>query len=455
MSEHPPEWDDSSHHYSSSNPKHNPNPYDFQLFHLTCLSVCKDVESGAFETLIRLCPNLEELSWMGPLDSDLEALTLNLSQCCPRVAVLTYSTVDVSEPEQRYADLVRSLPALVDLQIRIPTLEGGHFARALLEQHAGSLEILDLRIVNRRNAAAGDTDLTDMEAREQKSREHLRRILMGCSELTALSIEGAERMAEYLFLFTWACSHRLHRLFLGASIAYGGSVDTAGDDEDADAGEGEGEDAGATDQQDQQQQQEEQEHNLENSTAQGVSIRADEFLAEAALFGWSVVGREGTSACRRRHASDAGANGDDDHEEDEGEGDEEEVTIVNGGSSSNSINAASAPMSPSEYLDGISSSISEANITYEPSTITTYDEDTAMPIASSTIPRLIVATTESQNSSSSSSLSSSATAASSPSGPTAPSFVRDMMLRLEDMPRLQSFVINNVEYTRMHSLTAR
>ncbi|KAF9127910.1 hypothetical protein BGX30_014543 [Mortierella sp. GBA39] len=192
-----PEWhdDDDYHHpYSTSPKRKNPNPYGFQLLHLTCLSVCKDVESGAFETLIRLCPNLEELSWMGPLDSDLEALTLNLAQCCPRVAVLTYSTVDVSEPEHRYAALVRSLPALVDLQIRIPTLESGEFARALLSQHAATLEILDLRIVNRRPSSATN----------EQSQESLRKILMGCSELTALSIEGAERMSEYLFLFPWA-----------------------------------------------------------------------------------------------------------------------------------------------------------------------------------------------------------------------------------------------------------
>ncbi|KAG0280891.1 hypothetical protein BGZ95_008188 [Linnemannia exigua] len=229
---------------------------------------------------------------MGPLDSDLEALTLNLSQCCPRVAVLTYSTVDISEPEHRYADFVRSLPALVDLQIRIPTLEGGHFARALLEQHAGSLEILDLRIVNRRSTAMGADVDADVEASEQKSREHLRRILMGCSELTALSIEGAERMS----------------------------------------------DAGAS---------------------------AVEFMAEAALFGWSVVGSSGTSVRHHRDASGTDANGfDGDHNEGE---DEEGDVIV---------------------------------------------------------------------------------------GSTSPSFVRDMMNRLDDMPRLQSFVLNNVEYTRIPPLIA-
>ncbi|KAF9911708.1 hypothetical protein EC991_002436 [Linnemannia zychae] len=403
---------------------------------------------------------------MGPLDSDLEALTLNLSQCCPRVAVLTYSTVDIWEPEQRYADLVRSLPALVDLQIRIPTLEGGHFARALLEKHAGSLEILDLRIVNRRNAAAaaaaviGDTYHMDMEAREQKNRENLRRILMGCSELTALSIEGAERMAEYLFLFTWACSHRLHRLFLGASVTYTESVDNAGDDDDDDdngdddEGEAEGEGVGPVNQQNHQQQQEIQEHHSANGTTQGVRAQADEFMAEAALFGWSVVGSSGTSARRHLHASGTGVNGDNDLE---GEGDDDEVIIVSdSGSGSGSSIGVSGPMSSSSGFLGDGSSINRADFIYEPrSNTSTYDENTVMSTSPSTTTRLTATTTERHSSPSSSSLVSSATASSSSSEPIAPSFVRDMMRRLEDMPRLQSFVLNNVEYTRVHSLISR
>ncbi|KAG9064595.1 hypothetical protein KI688_002853 [Linnemannia hyalina] len=433
----PPEWhdDDDYHHLYSTSPKRkNPNPHGFQLLHLTCLSVCKDVESGAFETLIRLCPNLEELSWMGPLDSDLEALTLNLAQCCPRVAVLTYSTVDVSEPEHRYAALVRSLPALVDLQIRIPTLEGGEFARALLSRHAATLEILDLRIVNRRPSSATN----------EQSQESLRKILMGCSELTALSIEGAERMSEYLFLFPWACSPRLHRLFLAASIS--GDSSPGGDMVVALQGLGQGQELG---------QGQGQEQDVRGVQDEGRRSEEDGFVAEAALYGWSVVGSSGPPDRRRRHPSDTNTNDfDDEVDEDEEDEEEGEVVAITGSNptGSNSIPgqvSSNNMVLPSEFNHSnqdfntatptttISTNTSNTQALPHTSTGSIYgDEDTPMPVVLSTA--------------SSSSLSSSSSSAGSTS------FVRDMMHRLEEMPRLQSFVLNGVEYIRMPNLmTAR
>ncbi|KAG0058252.1 hypothetical protein BGZ89_001436 [Linnemannia elongata] len=444
----PPEWrddDDDYHPYSTNLKRKNPNPYGFQLPHLTCLSVCKDVESGAFETLVRLCPNLEELSWMGPLDSDLEALTLNLAQCCPRVAVLTYSTVDVSEPEHRYAALVLSLPALVDLQIRIPTLEGGEFAGALLSQHAATLEILDLRIVNRRPSSATS----------EQSRESLRKILMGCSELTALSIEGAERMSEYLFLFTWACSPRLHRLFLAASIS--GDSGPGADVVVALQGQGQGQGQGPGQGQGQGQ-------DVQRVQGRDRSSEEDSFVAEAALYGWSVVGSSRPSPRCRRHPSGTNTSDFDDDEdvnEDELDEEEGEVFVTTGGNHSTGSNPISGEGSssssnsntilPSEIIhlhqgfnpDSATTTASPNTSNTQPppynSTGSIYgDEDTPMPVVLSTA------------SSSSSSLSSSSSSAGSTS------FVRDMMHRLEDMPRLQSFVLDGVEYTRMSSLmTAR
>ncbi|KAG0288311.1 hypothetical protein BGZ96_007889 [Linnemannia gamsii] len=408
----PPEWHDDDNdsynyyqHHHPYNPKRkNPNPYGFQLLHLTCLSVCKDVESGAFETLIRLCPNLEELSWMGPLDSDLEALTINLAECCPRVDVLTYSTVDVSEPEHRYAALVRSLPALVDLQIRIPTLEGGEFAKALLSQHAATLEILDLRIVNRRPLSS---------ATSEQSRESLRKILMGCSELTALSIEGAEKMSEYLFLFTWACSPRLHRLFLAASISgdAGGGGLGGGDVVVALQGPGQGHD-----------QDQNQDGHEEQVGSGGDNADNDDFVAEAALYGWSVVDSSRPSPRHRRQASGTNINEHEDGDEEEEEEEEEENEDEEG-----------EPASLTGINPTGSNSISITNSATTPASITSNiilgDEDTLMSVVPS--------------------MASSSTSSSS-AGTT--SFVRDMMHRLEDMPRLQSFVLNGVEYTRMPSM---
>ncbi|KAF9923154.1 hypothetical protein FBU30_006756 [Linnemannia zychae] len=497
----------------------NPNPYGFQLLHLTCLNVCKDVESGSFESLLRLCPNLEELSWMGPIDSDLEALTQNLHECCPRVAVLTYSTVDVSEPEWRYAALLRSLPSLVDLQIRIPTLEGGHFARALLEHHAGSLEILDLRIVRQRRSS-----LPNANHSEQRSLEHLKRILMGCSELTALSIEGAERMSESLFLFTWACSHRLHRLFLAASINSrrigvmdaigdgdegngGGEVGIGGGDGGGGGGGGGGNgeeisifiDQGEGQDQDQDEDQEEQE------TSDRSGVDGDDFVAEAAMFGWMIVGSSGPPLRHHRlangtpninanqeSAAGSGVAGEDvvaveeDGEVEEGEGImiAENNALAAGSSSiplptsqiiSSSSGHSTDPAiednrathllqssSPTIYINP--SALSTSSYMDDDSTLSTTGSTASTSITSTTptptpTPPLPITPTATISSSNITALTPqgsllSSTASSSSSSPTT-SFVRDMMHRLEDMPRLQSFVLNGVEYTRVPSLIAR
>ncbi|KAG0364907.1 hypothetical protein BGZ54_007034 [Gamsiella multidivaricata] len=168
---------------------------EISLPDLTSLTVCKDVESGALEALVRLCPNLQELSWMGSKDSDLRQLTTNVRECCPFLSVLTYSTVEISEDESVYVDLIQSVPRLVELQIRIPAL-GDRFTEALIK-HAETLEILDLRILNH----------------HALSNANLKRILMSCHQITALSIDGSQCGAEDLFSFDWACV-RLNRLFL-------------------------------------------------------------------------------------------------------------------------------------------------------------------------------------------------------------------------------------------------
>ncbi|KAF9917071.1 hypothetical protein BX616_002009 [Lobosporangium transversale] len=171
------------------------NEKDVKLLQLTSLTVCKDVESGALEALVRLCPALEELSWMGSHDGDLKQLTLNLQECCPSLTALTYSTVDIFQDEATYAKLIESIPRLVELQIRIPSL-GDLFTKALLK-HSSTLEILDLRILRHHALSHGS----------------LKRILMGCPQITALSIDGAHLDTPDLFSFNWACL-RLNRLFL-------------------------------------------------------------------------------------------------------------------------------------------------------------------------------------------------------------------------------------------------
>ncbi|KAF9989497.1 hypothetical protein BGZ75_006189 [Mortierella antarctica] len=168
------------------------------LPNVTSLTVCKDVGSGALEALVRLCPKLEELSWMGSHDGDLRSLTTNIQQSCPSISALTYSTVEVMEDESAYAGLIGGLTGLVELQIRIPSL--GHLFTDALLKHANTLEVLDLRIQRDRKT-------------QPTQRADLRRILEGCHQITALSIEGSSSKASDLFTFNWACL-RLHRLFL-------------------------------------------------------------------------------------------------------------------------------------------------------------------------------------------------------------------------------------------------
>ncbi|KAF9963939.1 hypothetical protein BGZ70_007100 [Mortierella alpina] len=168
------------------------------LPNMTSLTVCKDVGSGALEALVRFCPKLEELSWMGSHDGDLRSLTTNIQQSCPSISALTYSTVEVMEDEVAYAGLIGGLSGLVELQIRIPSLDR-LFTDALLK-HADTLEVLDLRIQRDRKT-------------QGTQRADLRRILEGCHQITALSIDGSLSKASDLFMFDWACL-RLHRLFL-------------------------------------------------------------------------------------------------------------------------------------------------------------------------------------------------------------------------------------------------
>ncbi|KAF9116642.1 hypothetical protein BGX27_000561 [Mortierella sp. AM989] len=187
----------------------NDEELEIVLPNLTNLTVCKDVESGAFEELIRLCPKLEELSWMGPNDGDLRQLTTNLQESCPFLTALTYSTVEISEDESMYAELIQSIPHLVELQIKIPTL-GDAFTEALIK-HSSTLEILDLRIAGH----------------HLNSNANFKRILTSCNQITALSIGGSKCGATNIFSFNWACL-RLNRLFLVGlhSIARGSPPST-------------------------------------------------------------------------------------------------------------------------------------------------------------------------------------------------------------------------------------
>ncbi|KAF9090652.1 hypothetical protein BGX23_005825 [Mortierella sp. AD031] len=454
----PAEWDyPYSHHHHNSNsssdndsyPYANPNPYEFQLLHLTSLSVCKDVESGAFEALIRLCPNLEELSWMGPHDSDLQSLTMNLLQCCPRVSVLTYSTVETSEPESVYAGLLNSIPSLVDLQIRIPTLEGGEFTRALL-RHAGTLEILDLRIVNHSGPSAASSTVqastTEEEGSESigggggsKTQENLRRILMGCSELTALSIEGAEGMSESLFMFTWACSQRLHRLFLAAALhalSGGGGVGGVG-----------GMMVAADEGQD--------EHHSEGLLGTDGGEGEDEFVAEAALHGWTVVSSSGPSRRYRRRegstsSSASGLDGDN------GDLEEESVDTGTGSSFAESSLGSSSSSSNTDLL-GETGHLQQGSGTT--TTTTTATDNSGAIILNGP---LFLTMNHNGNDEEEDAIIATTTAYPTPapattaavdvafrSSSSSQSFFRDMMHRLGDMPRLQSFVLNGVEYSRM------
>ncbi|KAG0342967.1 hypothetical protein BG000_010860 [Podila horticola] len=224
-----------------------------QLLYLTKLSICKDVDSGPMEDLVRLCPNLQSLSWTGPDDRDLTRLIRNLKMSPSKASILTYSVIELTEPEPVYADLIKCFRDLTELQIKVPALAipyltpgfsgttiiatanapiiikspmrrmtiGGSstnsdgtpqvvgFTEALLG-HANSLQILDLRI------------------KEPKTVEssNVHRILTTCRCLRALSIEGSNCKALELCMIQspWRCI-RLRRLNLsGLHITTKGSA---------------------------------------------------------------------------------------------------------------------------------------------------------------------------------------------------------------------------------------
>ncbi|KAG0033027.1 hypothetical protein BGZ81_009584 [Podila clonocystis] len=218
------------------------SPPMLQLLCLTKLSICKDVDSGPMEDLVRLCPNLQSLSWTGPDDRDLRRLIRNLKMSPSKVSILTYSVIELTEPEPVYADLIKCFSGLTELQIKVPALAIPHlmygftgttiystangpivnrtpvrrmtiggsstnsevtpqvvgFTEALLG-HVNSLQILDLRIKEPKTV-----DSTNVH-----------RILTSCWCLRALSIEGSNCKALDLCKVQppWLCM-RLRRLNL-------------------------------------------------------------------------------------------------------------------------------------------------------------------------------------------------------------------------------------------------
>lgn len=217
------------------------SPPMLQLIYLTKLNICKDVDSGPMEDLIRLCPNLLSLSWTGPDDQDLKSLIRNLKMSPSKVLVLTYSVIELKEPEPVYAELIQCFRNLTELQIKMPALSIPHlmygftgstvieaanappirtpsrrmtidgssansddapqvvgFTEALLG-HASSLEILDLQI---------------MEPKTVES-SNVYRILTSCRNLRVLSIVGSNCNAMDLcgVRSSWKCT-RLQRLNL-------------------------------------------------------------------------------------------------------------------------------------------------------------------------------------------------------------------------------------------------
>ncbi|KAG0035034.1 hypothetical protein BGZ82_005434 [Podila clonocystis] len=229
------------------------SPPMLQLLCLTKLSICKDVDSGPMEDLVRLCPNLQSLSWTGPDDRDLRRLIRNLKMSPSKVSILTYSVIELTEPEPVYADLIKCFSGLTELQIKVPALAIAHlmygftgttiiatsnapivtrtpvrrmtiagsstnsevtpqivgFTEALLG-HVNSLQILDLRI------------------KEPKTVEssNVLRILTSCRCLRALSIEGSNCKVLDLCKIQspWRCM-RLRRLNLsGLHVTTKGSA---------------------------------------------------------------------------------------------------------------------------------------------------------------------------------------------------------------------------------------
>ncbi|KAF9025538.1 hypothetical protein BGZ52_009005 [Haplosporangium bisporale] len=218
------------------------SPPMLQLIYLTKLNICKDVDSGPMEDLIRLCPNLLSLSWTGPNDQDLKSLIRNLKMSPSKVLNLTYSVIELTEPESVYAELIRCFCGLTELQIKMPALSIPHlmygftatasiatenaplivrtperrmtidgssansddapqvvgFTEALLG-HASSLQILDLQIMRPKTVESSN----------------VHRILTSCRDLRVLSIVGSNCKALDLCKIQspWRCM-RLQRLNL-------------------------------------------------------------------------------------------------------------------------------------------------------------------------------------------------------------------------------------------------
>ncbi|KAF9421791.1 hypothetical protein BGZ94_008744, partial [Podila epigama] len=209
-----------------------------QLPYLTRLVVCKDIDSGPMEDLIRFCPNLQTLSWTGPNDKDLLRLIRNLKLVRSKVTNVTYAVIDLTQDEHVYAQFVMCFQGLTELQIKVPTLaiplpmtmvsvragssgapititklilDGGNnnnnnsnirfiartgvtkertigFTEALL-QHRLTLQILDLKIVRRLSTEPSN----------------IVRLLTRCERLRALSIDGSNCRAADLCSIEWQC----------------------------------------------------------------------------------------------------------------------------------------------------------------------------------------------------------------------------------------------------------
>ncbi|KAG0342439.1 hypothetical protein BG004_005680 [Podila humilis] len=109
------------------------SPSVIELPFLSRLSICKDVDSGPMEDLIRCCPNLDALSWTGPNDRDLPDLIRILrlvsaasSPSSPssysKIKSFTYAVIELTKHESLYAELIQCFKGMEELQIKVPTL---------------------------------------------------------------------------------------------------------------------------------------------------------------------------------------------------------------------------------------------------------------------------------------------------------------------------------------------
>ncbi|KAF9303924.1 hypothetical protein BGZ74_002762 [Mortierella antarctica] len=226
------------------------SPPKLQLLYLTKLNICKDVDSGPMEDLIRLCPNLQSLSWTGPDDRDLKRLIRNLKMSPSKVSILTYSVIDLMEPEPVYADLIKCFHGLTELQIKVPALAIHGFTgttsfatanapivirtpvrRMTLGGSSGTNSGSTPQVVGFTEALLGHVNslqILDLRIKEPKAVEssNVHRILTSCRCLRALSIEGSNCSALDLckVQLPWQCM-RLRRLNLsGLHITTKGSA---------------------------------------------------------------------------------------------------------------------------------------------------------------------------------------------------------------------------------------